>query len=61
LWVQAQDVSGPAATALVARLADLLGDTEAGHRDVLLALFAALRATVMRARSEIPSRVPREP
>ena len=33
-------------------LADLLGDTEAGHVDVLLALVAALRATVMMARRE---------
>jgi hypothetical protein len=33
---QAEDVSGKAAAALVARLADLLGDTEAGHFDVML-------------------------
>ncbi|MEM9455825.1 MAG: hypothetical protein AAGF11_16715 [Myxococcota bacterium] len=44
---EAKDASGPAATALVARLADLLGDTDAGHQDVLLALLAALRATVI--------------
>ena len=49
---QTEDVSGPAATALVARLADLLGDTEAGHHDVLLALLAALRVTVMVAHGE---------
>jgi hypothetical protein len=44
---QAEDVLGPAATVLVARLADLLGDTEAGHHDVLLALLTAFRATVL--------------
>ena len=44
---QAGDVSGPAATALLARLADLLGHTEAGYHEVLLALIAALRATVV--------------
>jgi hypothetical protein len=48
--LEAEDVSGNAATALVARLADLLGDTEAGHFDVLLALITALRATVTMAR-----------
>ena len=58
---QAEDVLGPEATALVARLADLLGDTEAGHHEMLLALLAALRATVMGARNEIPRRVPRGP
>ncbi|MEN8184844.1 MAG: hypothetical protein ABFS46_20170 [Myxococcota bacterium] len=42
--VETEDVPGKAATALVARLADLLGDTEAGHHDVLLALVTALRA-----------------
>ncbi|MEM9462405.1 MAG: hypothetical protein AAGF11_50115 [Myxococcota bacterium] len=46
---QAEDMSGLAATALVARLADLLGDTEAELHDVLLALLAALRATVISA------------
>jgi hypothetical protein len=50
--IEAEDVSGNAATVLIARLADLLGDTEAGHFDVLLALLAALRATVIAARSE---------
>lgn len=43
--------TGPCA----ARLADLLGDTEAGHFDVVLALVAALRATVMTARGEQPA------
>jgi len=46
--VEAEDVSGNAATVLVARLADLPGDTEAGHVDVLLARVAALRATGIR-------------
>lgn len=50
--VEAEEVSGKPATILVARLADLLGDTEAGHFDVLLALLAALRATVMAVRCE---------
>jgi hypothetical protein len=50
--VEAEEVSGNAATILVARLAGLLGDTEARHFDVLLALVAALRATVMAVRSE---------
>jgi len=50
--IETEYVSGPAATALVARLADLLGDIEAGHHDVLLALVAALRATVMMSRGE---------
>lgn len=36
----------------ITRLADLLGDTEAGHFDVMLALAAALRATVMVAYGE---------
>lgn len=48
---QAEDVSGPGATALVAKLADLLGDTEAGHHNVLLALLAAFRTTVLAARN----------
>lgn len=48
---QAEDVPGKAATALVARLADL-GDTEVGNYNVLLALIATLRATVMAARGE---------
>lgn len=47
--IEAEDVSGKAAKVLIARLADLLGDTEAGHFDVLLALVTALRATVMAA------------
>lgn len=49
---EAEDVSGNAATILVARLADLPGDTETGHFDVLLALVAALRSTVVTARRE---------
>lgn len=50
--VEAEDVSRNAAMVLVARLADLLGDTEAGHFDVMLALVAAFRATVIAARRE---------
>jgi hypothetical protein len=50
--VEAEDVSGNAATVVVARLADLLGDTEAAHFDVLFALVAPLRATVMAARGD---------
>lgn len=48
--VEADDVSGNAATVLVTRLADLLGDTGAGHFDVMLALVAAFRATVIEGR-----------
>jgi hypothetical protein len=41
---QAEDVSGNAATALVVRLADLLGDTEAGHFDVVLGKSSPVHA-----------------
>ncbi|MCX4239407.1 hypothetical protein [Paraliomyxa miuraensis] len=48
--VEAQHAPGHAAKMLQGRLADLLGDTEAEHFDVLLALLATLQATVVMAR-----------
>lgn len=54
--VEAEDVSEPAVTAFVARLADLLEDSEAGHFDVLFSLLAALRVTVMAARTDVENR-----
>lgn len=48
--LDAERIPGSAARALTARLADLLGDTEADYLDVVLALLATLEATVKMAR-----------
>src|SRR5690606_24301186 len=47
--LDAERVPGSAARTLTGRLADLLGDTEAGYLDVVLALLATLEATVKMA------------
>lgn len=50
--MQAQLGEGNAAKVLTERLADLLGDTDADYPEILMALIATLRATVMMARGE---------
>lgn len=49
--VATECVPGDAGNVLMGRLADLLGDTEAEYPDMLLALLATLKATVIMARS----------
>ena len=50
--LHAQPGQGDAAKLLTERLADLIGDTDADHPDILLALLATLQATVTMARGE---------
>lgn len=50
--MQAQPGQGNGAKVLTEQLADLLGDTDADYPDILMALIATLRATVMMARGE---------
>ena len=56
--MDAEYVPEDAAGVLAGRLADLLGDTEAGPLDVLLTLLSSLRATVLMAREALVGQVP---
>ncbi|MEX1363060.1 MAG: hypothetical protein AB1Z98_08035 [Nannocystaceae bacterium] len=53
--VKAEGMPGHGASALDSRLADLLADTSSDYPDVMLALLAALRATVTMARGTPPN------